>query len=115
MQHSSDVLKQAVITGLEELKADNIQILDVDGIATFTDVIIIASGRSTKHVKAISEKVLELSASVGFYPLGIEGQQYAEWILLDLNDIVVNIMLPQTRDFYCLEKLWCGWNIITNE
>ena len=101
-----EVLQKIVVDALEELKAQDIRILDVRSIASFTDLMIVASGTSTRHVKSIADKVIEKCAVVGVRPLGVEGQQEAEWVLVDMNDIVVQVMLPQTRDFYNLEKLW---------
>ena len=101
-----EVLQKTVVDALEELKAQDIRILDVRSIASFTDLMIIASGTSNRHVKSIADKVVEKCATVGIRPLGVEGQQEAEWVLVDMNDIVVHVMLPQTRDFYNLEKLW---------
>lgn len=101
-----DVLQKTVINALEELKAHDIHVLDVRRIASFTDLMIVASGTSTRHVRSIADKVVEQCAAAGIRPLGVEGQQEAEWVLVDLNDIVVHVMLPQTRDFYNLEKLW---------
>lgn len=99
-------LQRIVIDALEELKAQNIQILDVREIASFTDLMVIASGSSTRQVKALADKVIEKCIMVGVRPLGVEGQKEAEWVLVDLADIIVHVMLPQTRDFYNLEKLW---------
>jgi ribosome-associated protein len=101
-----EALQKMTIDALEELKAQDLKILDVRGVATFTDLMIIASGGSTRQVKALADKVIEKSTLAGVRPLGVEGQQEAEWILVDLGDIVVHVMLPQTRDFYNLEKLW---------
>jgi ribosome-associated protein len=101
-----EVLQKTVVDALEELKAQDIRILDVRGVASFTDLMIVASGASTRHVKSIADKVIEKCAAIGIRPLGVEGQREAEWVLVDMNDIVVHVMLPQTRDFYNLEKLW---------
>lgn len=101
-----EALRKIVIDALEELKAQNIQVLDVRDIASFTDLMVIASGSSTRQVKALSDKVIEKCLTAGIRPLGVEGQKEAEWVLVDLADIVVHVMLPQTRDFYNLEKLW---------
>ncbi|HQC72346.1 MAG TPA: ribosome silencing factor [Candidatus Competibacteraceae bacterium] len=101
-----EALQQIVIDALEDLKAQNITVLDVRNIASFTDLMIIASGSSTRQVKALSDRVVEKSLAAGVRPLGVEGQREAEWVLVDLGDIVVHVMLPQTRDFYGLEKLW---------
>lgn len=101
-----EALRKIVVDALEELKAQDIKILDVREIATFTDLMIVASGTSTRQVKALADKVIEKSTLAGTRPLGVEGQREAEWVLVDLGDIVVHVMLPQTRDFYNLEKLW---------
>ena len=101
-----EVLQKTVVDALEELKAQDIRILDVRNIASFTDLMIVASGTSTRHVKSLADKVIEKCTAAGIRPLGVEGQREAEWVLVDLNDIVVHVMLPQTRDFYNLEKLW---------
>jgi ribosome-associated protein len=101
-----NALKQVVIEALEELKALDIKVLDVSKISSFTDVMIIASGTSTRQVKALADKVVEKCRKTGTRPLGVEGEREAEWILVDLGDVVVHIMSPQMRDFYNLEKLW---------
>lgn len=99
-------LKQIVVDALDELKARDVKILDVSKISSFTDVMIIASGTSTRQVKALADKVIEKCRKMGARPLGVEGEREAEWILVDLGDVVVHIMSPQMRDFYNLEKLW---------
>ena len=101
-----ETLQTIVVNALEEVKAQDIKVLDVRRIASFTDLMIIASGSSTRQVKALADKVVEKCTTAGVRPLGVEGQQEAEWVLVDLVDIVVHVMLPQTRDFYNLEKLW---------
>ncbi|HRC73055.1 MAG TPA: ribosome silencing factor [Candidatus Competibacter sp.] len=99
-------LRTIVVDALEELKAQDIKILDVRGVASFTDLMVVASGTSTRHVKSVADKVIEKAGQAGIKPLGVEGEREAEWVLVDLNDIIVHVMLPQTRDFYNLEKLW---------
>ncbi|MCP5159853.1 MAG: ribosome silencing factor [Gammaproteobacteria bacterium] len=101
-----EVLRKIVVDALEEVKAQDIRVLDVRSMASFTDLMVIASGASVRQVKALADKVIEKCAAIGIRPLGVEGQREAEWILVDLTDIVVHVMLPQTRDFYNLEKLW---------
>jgi ribosome-associated protein len=99
-------LRKIVIDALEDLKAQDLQVLDVRDIASFTDLMVVASGTSTRQVKALADRVVEKCTAAGVKPLGVEGEREAEWVLVDLADIVVHVMLPQTRDFYNLEKLW---------
>jgi ribosome-associated protein len=101
-----DDLKGIVVTALESLKAVDLKVLDVERISSFTDVMIVASGTSTRQVKALADRVIEQCKAAGVRPLGVEGEREAEWILVDLGDIVVHVMTPQIRDFYQLEKLW---------
>ena len=95
-----------MINALQEVKAQKIIKLDVRNITTVTDFMIIASGTSTRHIKALADKVLKKSREAGYRPIGIEGQEGSEWVLIDLDAILVHLMLPQVRDFYNLEKLW---------
>ena len=101
-----EALRKIVVDALEELKAQDLTVLDMRGIASFTDLMVVASGTSTRQVKALADKVIEKCRLAGVRPLGVEGEREAEWVLVDLGDIVVHVMLPQTRDFYNLEKLW---------
>jgi ribosome-associated protein len=88
------------------LKAVDVKVLDVEEISSFTDVMIVATGASTRQVKALADRVTEKCKEAGVRPLGVEGERESEWILVDLGDVVVHIMNPETRDFYQLEKLW---------
>jgi ribosome-associated protein len=99
-------LEQIVSGALQELKADNVHMLDVRHLTTVTDVMVIASGRSDRHVRAIAGAVVEHAKKAGFRPLGVEGERSGEWVLVDLADLVVHVMLPRVREFYNLEKLW---------
>ena len=102
----SNELVRLVEESLRDLKAQDITTLQVAGQTTITDYMVIASGRSDRHVRSIAEHVLETTAAVGHDALGTEGQQYGEWVLVDLADVVVHIMQPKVRDFYKLENLW---------
>ncbi len=99
-------LKTVVTDALADIKARDLKIIDVRGKTTITDMLVIASGTSDTHVKAIAELIIVRAKESGFYPLGFEGIQGGEWALIDLNDIVVHVMLPQVRDYYQLERLW---------
>ena len=94
------------IDALEELKARDISILDVGEISSEMDTLLIASGNSSRQVKALADNVAVKAKEFGVSPSGIEGADLAEWILVDLGDIIVHIMTPATREFYDLEGLW---------
>jgi ribosome-associated protein len=99
-------LEQVVDAALQDLKADNVHVLDVRHLTTVTDTMVIASGRSDRHVRAIASAVVEQAKKAGYRPLGVEGARSGEWVLVDLADLVVHVMLPRVREFYNLEKLW---------
>jgi ribosome-associated protein len=103
---TSDQLTDLVISSLEDLKAIDIQQVDVSGRNPLTDRFVIATGTSTRHVKSMAEKLAMNAKAANCQPLGIEGERGGEWVLVDLNDVIVHLMLPQTRAFYNLEKLW---------
>lgn len=102
----TEQLKQLVIDSLEEMKGNEIVVLDVQGNTSVTDFMIIASGTSTRHVASLANNVVVNVKEQGVRPLGVEGQSGSEWVLVDLGDIVVHIMQPATRQFYDLERLW---------
>nr|VFJ77690.1 MAG: ribosome-associated protein [Candidatus Kentron sp. FW] len=106
MYDFSEKLARSVITDLEEVKAIDITVLDVRTLTSVTDFMIIATGRSKRHARALSENVVRAAKKAGNRPLGVEGQQYGEWILVDLCDVVVHIMVPEARELYQLERLW---------
>jgi len=99
-------LTELVIEALEDVKAQDIHVMDVRDITTIADYMIIASGNSNRQVKALAQNVTEQCKKKGIVPLGTEGEEKAEWVLVDLADIIVHIMQPAIRDFYQLEKLW---------
>jgi ribosome-associated protein len=99
-------LQLAVATALDDMKAVNIRVLDVRGLTDIADTMVIASGNSDRHVRSIAERVVEKAKAAGFRPLGTEGARDGEWVLVDLQDIVVHVMLPRVREFYALESLW---------
>jgi ribosome-associated protein len=101
-----EAIKKLALQALDDLKAENVIVLDVHNHANFTDFMIFASGRSARHVKSIANEVIEGAKAANLPPLGIEGEDVGEWILVDLGDVIVHVMLPDTRQFYDLEKLW---------
>lgn len=103
-------ISQQLVAVLDENKAMEIQVMDVRDITTITDTMIIASGQSDRQVRALADKVIETAKKLGMTPLGVEGQQQGEWILIDLGDIILHLMRPATRIYYQLEKLWSKEN-----
>ena len=99
-------LLRQVSGALEELKAKDVREIDIRGKASFADMLVIASGTSSRHVKSIADEVVKYAKQAGVPPIGVEGQREAEWVLVDLGDIVVHVMLPRVREFYGLERLW---------
>ena len=95
-----------VIDALEELKALEIKVLDVRGLTDIADTMIIASGTSDRHVRSVAQRVVEKTKAAGYRPHGIEGHQDSDWVLIDLHDMIVHVMLPRVREFYGLERLW---------
>jgi len=105
---NSEQLSELVVEALEDVKAKDIVKLDVRDMTTVTDYMVVASGTSTRHVQALVENVIEKAAKAGCKPIGVEGESGGEWVLLDLQDVVLHVMLPRIRQFYALEKLWEG-------
>ena len=101
-----EALKKCIKNILEDNKAESIVMMDVKNKSSVTDLMFIASGRSTRHVKAIADNLVTKLKKNKFKPLGVEGYTKSEWILLDYGDLLVHVMHPETRDFYSLEKLW---------
>ncbi len=99
-------LKLLVIDALEDIKAEDITVLDVMTMTDVTDYMVIATGKSQRQVKALANEVVMQAKEAGVQPLGVEGEDIGEWALVDLGDVIVHIMLPQVRATYNLEKLW---------
>ncbi len=97
---------QFVVSALDDLKAVNTVTLDVSGLTDMMDYLIVTSGTSNRHVKSLANHVAVEAKQQGVRPLGVEGEDAGEWVLVDFGDVVVHVMLPATRDFYDLERLW---------
>ena len=102
----SKALIKLVLDVLEESKAEAVVSLDVRHLTSVTDFMVIANGRSARHVRAVAEAVVQQCKDHNYRPLGIEGADGGEWVLVDMADVVVHVMLPKVREFYELEKLW---------
>lgn len=112
---NTEALLDLVIQALEDMKAREIHVIDVRGKTSVTDVMVVASGTSARQVKAQAERVIEKAKHNGVQPLGVEGENQGEWVLVDLGDVVVHVMQPEVRDFYHLEKLWTTDEVTSRE
>jgi len=102
----SEEIKKLAEEALDDLKAINVVTVDVSKLTDVMDYLVIASGSSSRHVKSLANNVSVELKKQGIRPLGIEGENTGDWVLVDLGDVVVHVMLPDTRDLYDLERLW---------
>lgn len=102
----AEQLRDLVVDALDDLKAVNTVTLDVTGLTDVMDFLVVASGTSNRHVKSLADNVCVKAKKQGQPPIGVEGEDAGEWVLVDFGDVVVHVMLPATRDFYDLERLW---------
>jgi ribosome-associated protein len=102
----NSALEKLVIAALDEMKAVNVKLLDVRELTDIADAMVVASGTSDRHVRAIAQRVQEKAREAGLRPLGVEGQRDGEWVLVDLQDVLLHVMLPRVREFYAIEQLW---------
>jgi ribosome-associated protein len=103
---SAEALLVQVHAALEEMKAKDTVEIDVRGKTSIADYLVVSSGTSTRHVKSVADEVVQFAKKCGVMPLGVEGEREAEWVLVDLGDVIVHVMLPRVREFYALERLW---------
>lgn len=99
-------LKALAVNAVEDMKGVDVTVLDVRKMTSVTDYMVIVSATSSRHLKSIANSVVVDAKNAGSPPIGIEGENEGEWALVDLGDVVVHVMLPQTREFYQIEKLW---------
>ena len=102
----SDALKELVVDALDDIKGQEIVALDVKGQTDIADFMVVATGNTPRQVKALVDSVLVKVKATGEPVVGVEGQDTGGWVLVDLADVIVHVMLPQVRDFYDLERLW---------
>jgi ribosome-associated protein len=105
-KQAAEGVVQVVERALDDMKAVNVSVLDVRKLTDITDTMIIATGNSDRHVRSIADRVVEFAKKAGFRPVGVEGERDGEWVLVDLHEVIVHIMLPRVREFYRLENLW---------
>ncbi len=101
-----ETMQKLVLDALDDLKAKEVVTLDVTRLTTITDLMIICSGTSSRHVKSLADNVIKTAKENGISVLGVQGQETGEWVLVDLADIIVHIMQMETREHYQLEQLW---------
>ena len=101
-----DELKALAVNAVEDLKAFDVNVVDITGRSSVTDVLVFASGRSDRQVKSIANNVILEAKKADVAPLGVEGLNTGDWVLVDLGDVVVHVMLPQVRDYYGIERMW---------
>jgi ribosome-associated protein len=99
-------LRKLILAALEDAKAREFVVLDMRKIAVFTDYMIVVTGTSNRHVMSAADNVIDKLRDAGRRPIGVEGMESGDWVLLDFGDVVVHVMRAQTRAFYGLEKLW---------
>jgi ribosome-associated protein len=102
----TEEIKKLVINALEDMKAKDITVIDVKGRSSVTDYMILATGTSKKHAQAVCDNASTDAKAKGLKPLGAEGRDSSDWMLLDLGDVIVHVMTEQARNFYDLERLW---------
>ena len=100
------VVTKLALGALEDMKAQQLRVIDVRGRMDVADTLIIASGTSDRHVKSLAANVVSAAKKAGHPPYGVEGERTGEWVLVDLHEVIVHVMLPAVREFYAIEKLW---------
>ncbi|MDR3490447.1 MAG: ribosome silencing factor [Gammaproteobacteria bacterium] len=99
-------LQELATEALHDLKAQDLTAIDVHEMTSITDVMIICTGRSTRHVTSLAQNVATTAKQHKVTPVRMEGEREGEWVIVDLGDVVVHVMLPETRAYYHLEDLW---------
>ena len=103
-----DTATRLVLTSLEDDKAEDILAIDIRGKSSFADMLVVASGRSARHVGALADHVLRKLKDAGVKEVRVEGMPQADWVLVDAGDVVIHLFRPEVRAFYNIEKIWAG-------
>jgi ribosome-associated protein len=106
--HGSEALLAHVLAWLDEAKAEKVVTIDINKISSIGDYMVIASGRSDRHVGAVAEQIQRRLKEEGFGKARLEGQVHCDWVIIDIGDIIVHVFRPEVREFYNLEKMWSG-------
>ena len=106
MTPTDEIITDLVVHALDDLRAVDTKIVDVRGLSSVMDFLVVASGNSSRHVKSLADNVVMKAKEAGCPPIGVEGENDADWVLVDLGDVVVHVMQPAARSFYDLERLW---------
>jgi|OM-RGC.v1.027587227 ribosome-associated protein len=101
-----EMLRDLVALSLDDGKALDVRVMDVRELTSITDYMVVASGRSSRQVKALKDRVIEAAREKDIRPIGVEGDGVCEWVLIDFGDVIVHTMQQETRNFFQLEKLW---------
>ena len=104
----AEAICRAAIEALEDIKAEDIVVMDVRSMSSLFDCVIVASAESTRQARAFANNVQEKLRSIGSRVLGVEGESSGEWVLVDLGEVIVHVMQPAVRTYYNLEQLWGG-------
>ena len=106
MPSSARETLQIVLSRLEDMKAEDIVTIDLNGKTSIADFMVVASGRSNRHVGSVADNVVQELKKSGLKDIRVEGQPHCEWVLIDAGDVIVHVFRPEVRDFYGLEKMW---------
>ena len=108
MRPDAEEILRLVLTGLDDMKAEDTVTIDLAGKSTIADTMVVTSGRSSRHVGSVADHVLEDLAKAGVRSARVEGMPHCDWVLIDAGDVIVHVFRPEVRAFYDLEKMWAG-------
>jgi ribosome-associated protein len=106
--HDASQTLKLVLERLDEMKAEDVVTIDLTGKTSIADLMVVASGRSSRHVGSVADDVVEHLKKSGLKDVRVEGQPHCDWVLIDSGDVIVHVFRPEVRDFYAIEKMWAG-------